>query len=364
MVKKIIYFLFVNLSISILCFAVYISVQEITHIPERRSEKEMEKEWKDRLKKYSLPKYAIELKYRFSFPSDELVANDIYLSNSCRIALNGLGQVFVLDTKWRHIYQFDSDGNYLRTIGRKGQGPGEFMTPFCICTSENRLFVIDNGNRNIQVFDINGKLIKSTKTSKSYWDLETDANGHLLAASTSSVSNEPFLIDVFTEDAQYVKSIIKPNLNLPIKRQMTKSIHLAVNSKGEIFIAYENIPFVYKYNSEGDLIDQWKIDRDEMIEGAKLNIERSSRNEFSRQAPVIWGIQASLEGGFYLFQNYPRTEILEFDKNGRPINDYWYAKSFDYRGIDFKIFEKTKDVYILQMNPDSKIDVFRPKLRI
>ncbi len=42
------------------------------------------------------------------------------------ICVDDEGRIFVADWKESHIKVFDKDGRYLMTIGRKGQGPGEF----------------------------------------------------------------------------------------------------------------------------------------------------------------------------------------------------------------------------------------------
>lgn len=39
------------------------------------------------------------------------------------------GNIFVLDSGNQRIPEFDGTGKYLRTIGRQGQGPGEFQSP-------------------------------------------------------------------------------------------------------------------------------------------------------------------------------------------------------------------------------------------
>jgi len=39
------------------------------------------------------------------------------------------GKVYVLDRKAGQIKVFDPQGNFLRAIGRRGQGPGEFQEP-------------------------------------------------------------------------------------------------------------------------------------------------------------------------------------------------------------------------------------------
>jgi len=42
------------------------------------------------------------------------------------------GSIYVLDQKDSHIKVFDDAGRYLRTIGRKGQGPGELFMPLTL----------------------------------------------------------------------------------------------------------------------------------------------------------------------------------------------------------------------------------------
>ena len=91
--------------------------------------------WEDAVKKYPLPKNATELIYQNSFPNESLVEKDVFLWLPIDFAMNGQREFFVLDQRWKHLFKFDPSGKYVRTIGRKGQGPGEMNMPFCVCCS-------------------------------------------------------------------------------------------------------------------------------------------------------------------------------------------------------------------------------------
>ena len=55
------------------------------------------------------------------------------------------------------IVKFDKDGNFIKSWGRLGTGPGEFMTPHGMAfDSRGRLFVADRGNNRIQIFNQDG----------------------------------------------------------------------------------------------------------------------------------------------------------------------------------------------------------------
>jgi hypothetical protein len=41
------------------------------------------------------------------------------------IAVDEKERIYVLDTKEAHVKVFDKNGDYIKTMGRKGQGPGE-----------------------------------------------------------------------------------------------------------------------------------------------------------------------------------------------------------------------------------------------
>ena len=81
------------------------------------------------------------------------------------IAVDDEENIYVLDRKEFHIKVFDKDGEYLRTFGEKGQGPGEFNRPSSILiTPQNEIMVADS--RVLHFFTLQGEFIKSLSAAK------------------------------------------------------------------------------------------------------------------------------------------------------------------------------------------------------
>ena len=60
------------------------------------------------------------------------------------------------------VAKFDKEGNWLGSWGEPGSGPGQFNTPHSIVSDRaNHIYVADRGNRRIQVFDTQGKLLQT-----------------------------------------------------------------------------------------------------------------------------------------------------------------------------------------------------------
>ena len=64
-----------------------------------------------KLKIYPQLKTVTKLKFKFSFPSEDLEQDDIFLWGPDRIAINEKGEVFITDNDWKHIFKFDTKGN-------------------------------------------------------------------------------------------------------------------------------------------------------------------------------------------------------------------------------------------------------------
>lgn len=84
----------------------------------------------------------------FNYPSD--------------VAVDAEGNLYVLDTGNCRIQKFGPDGKFLATIGRKGQGPGEFMMPDCLSFDrEGNLVVADTAQSRIHVIIGGGRDARS-----------------------------------------------------------------------------------------------------------------------------------------------------------------------------------------------------------
>lgn len=77
------------------------------------------------------------------------------------LAFGADGSVYVSDGYGNsRVVQFDPDGGFIRSWGRRGSGPGEFDTPHSIAvTPDGRVLVSDRHNHRIQIFDADGNYL-------------------------------------------------------------------------------------------------------------------------------------------------------------------------------------------------------------
>jgi hypothetical protein len=117
------------------------------------------------------------------------------------------GHIYIADRYSREIKIFDSDGNYLRSIGGRGRGPGEFQDiEFMERTPEGHLVLMDRGNLRYTVISTEGEEIASYPYNMSeqfYPQSFTYVDGQLLALfCNSSPKMDRDLFYIYSTDFQ------------------------------------------------------------------------------------------------------------------------------------------------------------------
>ncbi|SHI77130.1 DNA-binding beta-propeller fold protein YncE [Malonomonas rubra DSM 5091] len=82
------------------------------------------------------------------------------LSLPTNMTLNERGQFYVTNITTGVIVQLDRDGHAIGTIGKMGDGFGQFGRPKGIASdSDGRIYAVDSAHQNVQLFDKDGRLL-------------------------------------------------------------------------------------------------------------------------------------------------------------------------------------------------------------
>jgi DNA-binding beta-propeller fold protein YncE len=78
------------------------------------------------------------------------------------IGWNAAGDMFISDGyKNSRVAKIDKNGDWVKSWGERGNGPGQFNTPHSIAVdAKGEVYVGDRGNRRIQVFDGDGNFLR------------------------------------------------------------------------------------------------------------------------------------------------------------------------------------------------------------
>ena len=307
----------------------------------------------------------IKLYPKFSFPTKELEKKDIYLYRGQRFSSDSVGNIYVTCLGDHQILKFDSRGDFVGRIGREGQGPGEFQGPNHAVTWKNRLIVLDNFRRNIQILDTKGVYIDGF-VAKSCWDLVVSDSGLICIAPALIQSDEnSYLTEIYSQEGEMKNSFGKPK---DLKRSYTSRnrTRLATNNKDELIMAFQHWPIIRKYSLDGELKAEYTVEHKIMKENAEFNqlqqTKPSKVGEPSSFKRVIDGIDILGGKVYLLFSSHPdfKFEILELDKDMNVIKTYTYKHSEWHYYSDFLVKEQEGEMlfYILQSAPDNRVDVF------
>lgn len=129
------------------------------------------------------------------------------LSEIREIEVDANGNIYAVEFKEYHIRVFDRNGLYLRTVGRPGQGPGEFGEPGNVHVNPaGEIMATDGGSQSVKVFSSDGTYLRQCLL-KTFYPVKMDYSreGDLFYVMTYSM--EPFGFKLFRLDSRTEESL-------------------------------------------------------------------------------------------------------------------------------------------------------------
>jgi hypothetical protein len=111
--------------------------------------------------------------------------NEEYMFSQARdIDVDEEEKIYILDMKECHIKVFNKNGEYLKTIGKEGQGPGEMRLPGAlVITPQQEILVNDSSARKLHFFTLDGKFLRAVSQTKMFLfsSPKADHKGNIVA---------------------------------------------------------------------------------------------------------------------------------------------------------------------------------------
>ena len=104
-------------------------------------------------------------------------------STPAAIDVDGGGNLWIADRRLNHVLVVSPDGEVLRTVGRNGEGPGEFRAPRGLGVRGERAYVLDNIH-GVQAFDMTGEYVGEYATPRIVFDFDFSGDGGVVASSS------------------------------------------------------------------------------------------------------------------------------------------------------------------------------------
>jgi len=164
---------------------------------------------------------------------------------------NARSLIYVVDAGSCRVLVFDFQGKFLRAIGRKGQGPGEFAKPTGMCLiKDGGIAVADFGGNRVQSFDSSGKFVRSITVTEArvaglvfadgrfYTVPSFGASGY--AVSMGSQDKGQPLVNVLDEEGRKIAEISVDDFpeTHPFLRAIKHRVSPALSPQGRLFLTY------------------------------------------------------------------------------------------------------------------------------
>ncbi len=121
--------------------------------------------------------------------------------------------IFILD-KGERILAFNNEGKFIRQIGAKGKGPGEYASPVYleIDKVKKHLIVYDDPGRKVCIYDYNSELVNTIDLREKYYHYYIPFRDTSLLAYAEKpfpFFNDGFNIGIFNKEGILSESILK-----------------------------------------------------------------------------------------------------------------------------------------------------------
>lgn len=285
----------------------------------------------------------VELKLVMAWGDEEFDDENQFFRMPFDIKIGKDGLVYIVDAGDDQIKVFDRSGKYVRTIGRRGRGPGDLLRPSAVAfDNDNNILVADDFNRRIQAFDPKGNYLYGFKLGKlkrpSY--VSVNSKNEIMVYSHENTFFTGSLITLYNSRGESIKEI--GNLFYkPESMQNSPGIFFVADKEDNIFISYYGFPFFWKYSYDGQALMVCAFD----MPGKKIQPHNKSYRIIGKMnANASSGISLDRQGRVYLVTS--RRAIKEEEKFFL-VGTKIYPRTLD--------LENTDRFRLLVFNPSGKV---------
>jgi len=180
------------------------------------------------------------------------------------IVVDSNNRIYILDSRKYQVGVFDSLGKFIKTLGNKGSGPGEFMQSESLALYNDNYLLVNNLDR-IEIFDISGdinyyKSIPLQRISRNICIIDDVLFVHSsqYPSQNSSIPDSMFYtIDAYSlKDFTYTFSFGKSYIHEDphIVESLSRGKISCNEHSSTVQFVFDMMPFIYGYDSQnGDI---------------------------------------------------------------------------------------------------------------
>lgn len=173
------------------------------------------------------------------------------------------GNIFVLDRGNYRLQKFNKDGKFLKSIGRKGKGPGEFLYPIDMdIDSQGNIYIIDYENKKLQKFANDGIFLNSFKLPFAPIAISLDSEGSFYISYDTFYGVGKHLIYKYNHKGELIKSFVRTIKHRDRMIQAAlNNVSFCIDKQDNFYICYMFDKYrIQKYNKDGELILEFSRD--------------------------------------------------------------------------------------------------------
>jgi hypothetical protein len=301
---------------------------------------------------------------KISVPAKVVYYNEWYASNledkekfipTIENLTGGPGKsLYTLDHRNSRVVQLSDEGEYMRSYGGPGSGPGEFMNPIeVVCSANNFFYIVDTYGMRLQVFDANfhyNRTLSNVYLEDGMFSIGPNNFIYSMSCRNAEIKDQ-FIISQSDSLGKAIKGIGRINKtdHFAFSNNIRQPYFVITNEKSQhIWCISKFLPLIRKYDFEGNLLEEIRFKSKDIESLMKISEASLIEKKLTNKNNKIVGGRViiscpQLHRNNHLFINIGNHGNLEISSHGATSR---VIKKYSFHGIS-DLIKKGGNQYII-----------------
>ena len=252
---------------------------------------------------------------------------------------------YILDIGQNFIKCFTDNGHYIRNIGRRGEGPGEFLSPSSIVLDNlNNIHIFESGLKREFIYDINGNFKKKIRKNKSVSSSFFLLSGNRIDLERNFRKGISFTLTKRDKNNNFLNNIIKTSF---VRKggHTWDELFYTVDRNENIYVTLKATPIIRKFDKNGKFLYDifYKTPYQTFHKIVKETKKNKLKLQISKSIMIVHGFTTDNNGNLFIIvknklmtPNMKKIYSLVMIGRGQTKKGFKFTDDLDTKGF-FKL---------------------------